>query len=137
MLHLALYPMNRHRSGFSRNLVGTRSRPGGFRICCGHTILGNFGDFVEWNQDRNTKLWQKARVSEPPTHLLKDPDLPGLQDIFFALVSLTEEDFHSCLEFTTIFTISRCLDVSGEGTLLLQHTTPCFESDFGTDSENA
>ena len=98
---------------------------------------GNFGDFVEWNQDRNTRLWQKARVSEPPTHLLKDPDLPGLQDIFFALVSLTEEDFHSCLEFTTIFTISRCLDASGEGTLLLQHTTPCFESDLGADSENA
>ena len=59
-----------------------------------------------------SRLWHKARVSEPPTHLLKDPDLPGLQDIFFALVSLTEEDFHSCSEFTTIFTITRCLNVS-------------------------
>ena len=55
-MHLALYPMNRRRSGFSKNLVGTRSRPGGFRIWCGHTSLGDFGDFVEMKSRSKHKI---------------------------------------------------------------------------------
>lgn len=52
--------------------------------------------------DESSSLWfleELSRNEEPSRwipDLLKDPDLPGLQDIFFALVSLTEEDFHSC-----------------------------------------
>ena len=139
-MHLALYPMNRHRSGFSKNLVGTRSRPGGFRICCQHTILdnsGDFGDFVEMKSRSKHKIVAKGsrlRAAHPP------PEGPGpsrsprhlLRTGFphrrrFSQLLRIHYNFHN-------IQMPRCLT---KGTLLLQHTTPCFESDFGADSENA
>ena len=136
-MHLALYPMNRRRSGFSKNLVGTRSRPGGFRIWCGHTSLGNFGDFGDFVEMKSrskhkilTKGW-RLRAAHPPPEGPRPPRSPRhlLRAGFphrrrFSLLLRIHNNFHNNQ-------MSQCLR---EGTLLLQNTT-CF--DLGPDSENA
>lgn len=137
MVHLALHPMNRRRSGFSKNLVGTRSRPGGFRICCQHTILdnfGDFGDFVEMKSRSKHKIVAKGsrlRVAHPP------PEGPGPSRSPGHLLCTGfphRRRFSQLLRIHYSFQniqMTRC-----EGFLLLQNTT-CFEADLGADSENA